>query len=124
MVVLPKTPHAESLEDYHPISLIHGIGKLISQILANRLATVIYSMVHPSQSTFIKVSSIHESFRFVHSSARLLHVKKKPVVLLKVDLAKAFDSVAWSFLMEIFEHLGFSATWCEWVANLLRSSST
>jgi hypothetical protein len=73
---------------------------------------------------FIKGCSIHKSFRFVHSSARLLHVKKKPAVLLKVDLAKAFDSVAWSFLMEIFEHLGFSAAWCEWVANMLRSSST
>jgi hypothetical protein len=120
MVLLPKTPQAESLKDYRPISLIHGIGKLI---LANRLATVIGPMVHPSQSAFIKGHSIHESFRFVHSSARL-HVKKKPTVLLKVDLAKAFDSVAWSFLMEIFEHLGFSAAWREWVTNLLRSSST
>jgi hypothetical protein len=124
MVLLPKTPHAKSLKDYRPISLIHGIGKLISKILVTRLATVIGPMVHPSQSVFIKGRSIHESFRFVHSSARLLHMKKKPTVLLKVDLAKAFDSVAWSFLMEIFEHLGFLAAWCEWVANMLCSSST
>jgi hypothetical protein len=51
-------------------------------------------------------------------------VKKKPTLLLKVDLAKAFNSMAWSFLMETLEHLGFWSAWRNWVANLLRCSST
>jgi hypothetical protein len=29
------------------------------------------------------------------------------VVLLKIDLAKAFDSVVWPFLLKVREHAGF-----------------
>jgi hypothetical protein len=29
------------------------------------------------------------------------------VVLLKIDLAKAFDSVVWPFLLKVLEHAGF-----------------
>jgi hypothetical protein len=67
MALLLKTPQAETLKDYCSIFLIHGIGNLISKILANRLAVVIGLMVHPSKSAFIKGRSIHESFQFVHS---------------------------------------------------------
>jgi len=45
-------------------------------------------------------------------------------VLLKIDLAKAFDTVAWPFLLEILEHMGFPSRWREWISAMLRSAST
>lgn len=50
--------------------------------------------VHDNQSAFIKGRSIHDNFRYVHSTAKDLHARKKPRLLLKIDIAKAFDSVA------------------------------
>jgi hypothetical protein len=35
-----------------------------------------------------------------------------------------FDSVAWPFLMEPLEHLGFSNAWINWIAELLRTVNT
>jgi hypothetical protein len=32
-------------------------------------------------------------------------------VLLKIDLTKAFDLVAWPFLLEVLEHTGFPTYW-------------
>jgi hypothetical protein len=39
--------------------------------------------------------------------------------MLKLDIARAFDSVSWGLLFEILRKLGF----CEWVAILLSTAS-
>jgi hypothetical protein len=54
MVLLPKTSKVITLKHYKPISLIHSVGKIISKLLANRLAPRLSELIHPSQSAFIK----------------------------------------------------------------------
>jgi hypothetical protein len=93
-VLLPKLEAPVTVKDYMPISLIHTLDKLMSKVLATRLALRLHEMVHLSQSAFIKGHVIQDNFWFVQSSARLLHARRKPCLLLKVDIARAFDSVA------------------------------
>jgi hypothetical protein len=124
MSLLPKMAEASSLKDYRPISLIHYNGKLISKLLANRLALRLGELVHPGQTAFIKLCYIQDSFKFVQTLARLLHAQKIQCLLLKVDIARAFDSVAWSFLIGIMQFLGFPDGWLNWVAALLSTAST
>jgi hypothetical protein len=119
LILLPKSPEANRIKDYRLISPIHMIGKLISKILANRFALRLGSLVHSSQSAFVNGRSIHDSFWFIQASARLLFVNKKPSILFKADILKAFDLVAWSFLMEILGHLGFSNVWINWGTKVL-----
>jgi hypothetical protein len=64
MVLLPKSSQAVAIKDYRPIVLIHLIGKLISKVLSNRLATQLDKLVHKSQSAFIKGRLLHDNFRF------------------------------------------------------------
>lgn len=45
-------------------------------------------------------------------------------MLLKIDIAKAFDSVAWNFLLEVLEHVGFGQRWRNWIAAILSTAST
>jgi len=51
-------------------------------------------------------------------------VKSIMSLFLKLDISKAFDSVSWSFLLEVLSHLGFGMTWCNLISNLLSTSST
>ena len=44
-VLVPKTDTAEQLKDFRPISLIHSFAKLITKILARRLAAHIQTLV-------------------------------------------------------------------------------
>jgi hypothetical protein len=73
---------------------------------------------------FIKGRVIQDNFKMIQLTTKLLHAQKKPNVLLKVDIAPAFDSVAWSFLLEILQHLGFSSHWRDWISALLSSPNT
>jgi len=43
----------EVLKDFRPISLIGGMYKIISQVLANKLKSVLGKIVSNSQTTFI-----------------------------------------------------------------------
>jgi hypothetical protein len=45
-------------------------------------------------------------------------------ILLKVDIAKAFDIMNWLFLLSLLQHLGFSSRRTHWIAMLFSSAST
>jgi hypothetical protein len=67
---------------------------------------------------------LHDNFIFVQSLVKFLHARCIPCLLFKVDLTRAFDSVAWQFLMEILDHMGFTRGWIDWIAALLSLAST
>ena len=115
MVLLHKTQAPDGLKDYRPINLIHSIGKLFAKGLALRLAPRIPEIIKINQSAFIRGRRIHENFRAVQLTCRWLHARRCPTMLLKVDLAKAFDTVAWPFLLEVLEHIGFPQRWRDWI---------
>jgi hypothetical protein len=66
------------------------------------------SVVMPNQSAFIKGRALHDNFRTVQLSAKSLHAQRLSSVLLKVDIAKAFDTVSWPFLFNLLRYMGFS----------------
>ena len=124
MVLIHKTDTPVGLRDYRPISLIHSVRKLIAKGLAIRLAPFMTSIVKPNQSAFIRGRQIHENFCTVQLTCKWLHARHHPVMLLKVDLSKAFDTVAWPFLLETLAHIGFPLRWRDWISTLLGMAST
>ena len=124
ITLLPKKVGADQPKDFRPISLVHSFAKLITKMLANRLADHLQQMVSPNQSAFIKGRFIQDNFMLVQQTARYLHQQKQPRILLKLDISKAFDSVSWPFLFEVLQHLGFGQIWRDIICGLLSSSST
>jgi hypothetical protein len=124
MILLKKKKHAEEIRDYRPISLMHSFGKLLTKCMANWLARVLGALVHRNQSVFIKGWSIHDNFWDVQLSCKEIHRRRLTCVLLKIDVAKAFDSVSWVFLLEVLQHMGFGLRWRNWIAGILSTLST
>jgi hypothetical protein len=106
LTLIPKKEEAVAAKDLRPISLICTFAKLITKIMAKRLTPFLNYLVATTQSAFIKDRCIHDNFILVQQTIKLLHKWKVSSLFLKLDISKAFDSVAWSFLMEVLEHLG------------------
>lgn len=121
MVLLHKNSEPTTLKDYRPISLMHSFSKLLSKCLARRLAPFLTTIVRNNQSAFIKGRCIQDNFRTVSLTCKWLHTRRIPI---KVDITKAFDSVAWPFLLDLLRHIGFPQRWTDLLAIMLSSAST
>jgi len=124
ITLLPKKEDASCIKDYRPISLVHSFAKLVTKILANRLASKLDKLVSSNQSAFIKGRFILDNFMLVQHTTKFLHQQKQARILMKLDITKAFDSVSWPFLLEVMRNLGFGPIWCDMISGLLASSST
>ena len=124
LTLIPKKLDALEAKDYRPISLVHSFAKLVTKLLANRLAPLLNTLVATNQSAFIRGRCIHDNFMLVQQTIKVLHHRKIASLFLKLDISKAFDSVDWSFLLEILSHLGFGPAWRTIISNLLHTAST
>jgi hypothetical protein len=60
LVLIPKHDHADSISDYRPIAIANFKFKLISKILADRLACVMPAITSVQQRGFIRGRSIKD----------------------------------------------------------------
>lgn len=124
IVLLPKKSGAQKVTDYRRISLIHSVAKIFAKLLASRLAPAMKDIISKSQSAFIKGRIIHDNFLYVCSMAQHFHRNRVPMLMVKLDIAKAFDSVRWDYLLSLLSHLGFPVRWRNWIAALFATSSS
>lgn len=92
---------AAAPSDYRPITMIHSFAKLVSKILALRLAPKLNDLVDTNQNAFIRNRTIQDNFKYIQRAAVLIRKRKVPMLLLKLDISKAFDTLSWPFLLDI-----------------------
>jgi hypothetical protein len=77
ITLIPKMVGEEQVKDFRPISLVHSFAKLITKLLANRLAGRLKEMVSPIQSAFIMGHFIQDNFMLVQQTVRFMHQRKQ-----------------------------------------------
>ena len=122
--LIPKGPSTETFADYRPISVCTVPYRLLSKVLAARLRPLLSGFVSQAQSAFIKGRSISEPILLANEIISRSHREslKDPFMCLKIDLAKAFDSVDWQYLLGIMQQLGFSARWCSLISSMINAN--
>ncbi|GJS39763.1 putative RNA-directed DNA polymerase, eukaryota [Tanacetum coccineum] len=123
VVLIPKKNDPLGFSDYRPISLIGCVYKIISKLLASRLARVIDSVIRPNQSAFIEGRQILDGCLIANEVIRMASLENQKQLLFKVDFEKAFDSVNWKFLLNVMRQMGFGLKWRKWIYSCLASAS-
>ncbi|GJZ49469.1 Orf y [Tanacetum coccineum] len=93
IVLVPKKKDPLGFSDYRPISLIGCVYKVISKMLASRLAKVIGSVIGPNQLASIEGRHILDGYLVANEIIRMAALENHKLLLFKVDFEKAFDSV-------------------------------
>ena len=54
LALIPKKVDVVEVKDFWPISLVSGIYKILSKVLANQLCRVAHGLISDSQNAFVK----------------------------------------------------------------------
>nr|GEV79030.1 transposon TX1 putative 149 kDa protein [Tanacetum cinerariifolium] len=84
-----------------PISLIGILYKIIAKIIACRIALIIDDIVDPVRSAFIKNRQILDGPMILNEVVHTLKGKNKKAMIFKVDIAKAYDTLSWDYLISV-----------------------
>jgi hypothetical protein len=97
-IMIPKKDNSIQVGDYRPISVMNAIPKLISKLLANRLRGLLPKLISSNQTAFIQGRQITENFNSTRKMLHHISYSGRPACFIKIDFAKAFDSVNWEYL--------------------------
>ncbi|GJZ17745.1 putative RNA-directed DNA polymerase, eukaryota, reverse transcriptase zinc-binding domain protein [Tanacetum coccineum] len=122
--LIPKVSNPIHIKDFRPISLIGIHYKIISKILANWLSKVIDKIASHEQFAFIAGCQILDGPLMLSEMIDWYKNRKKKMLIFKVDLEKAFDSVSWRYLDFVLYSHGFGVKWRSWIRECLVSSRT
>ncbi|KAJ0507913.1 putative RNA-directed DNA polymerase [Helianthus annuus] len=122
LALIPKVKDPSSPSDFRPISLIGVINKAISKVLVNRLKKVIGNLISEEQSAFLAGRNITYGPLILNETIAWLKKTKKPGMIFKVDINKAYDSVNWKFLDSVMMQMSFPDRWRKWIMATLVSA--
>ena len=114
LVLVPQRRTVEDLQDLRPISLLGGLYKILTKVLANRIKRVMGLIISQSQNAFIEGRQILNTVLIANEATDSILRRKENRLLCKLDIEKAYDHIRWDFLQQILERMGFGSKWISW----------
>ena len=91
--MIPKKTNAFNIKDFHPISLVGSLYKLLAKVLAHRLQGVLDKLISDSQNSFVRGRQILDSVLIANECLDSRLKSGVPGVIIKLDIEKAYDHV-------------------------------
>lgn len=121
LALIPKEKGASNFSRFRPISLCNSSYKLVSKIIANRLKNIRPDIIPENQGGFIKGRKILDNIVLVQEAVHSSCQRNEKGLVIKLDLANAFDRVRHEFLFVVMKKLGFSTVFINWVKACIAS---
>ncbi|KAK3226983.1 hypothetical protein Dsin_006845 [Dipteronia sinensis] len=101
IALVPKCGKLKSMKDFRPISLVRCMYKVLAKVLANRVKSVMNTIIGDYQMAFVKDRQILDNIVIAEEIVHKWKRDKVGGILLKLDFEKAYDSVDHNFLLDM-----------------------
>lgn len=123
LFLLPKIDHQNKFSEFRPISLSNFSNKIISKIFCFRLEGILPQFISENQSGFVKGRSISENIMLAQEiTHRIKQSNEGYNVVIKLDMAKAYDRVSWSYTCLVLRKMGFGENFIDLVWRIMSNN--
>lgn len=122
--LIPKATSPQTVNQFRHIAMCNSIYKLFSKIIINRLKPTMDTLITPNQANLIPKRNIRENIVVAQDILHNMnHLKgQKGYFSLKLDLAKAYDNLSWSFVEKIMGEASIMEVVKRHVMNVILSN--
>eukprot|EP00253_Pinus_taeda_P001792 PITA_01792 len=124
LALIPKDPNPQSFDRFRPISLCNVSYKIITKILANRLKNILPSIISENQGGFVPRRHITDNVILIQEAIHSSISRNERGMIIKLDMANAFDRVNHSFLQAVLKKFGISEHFTSRVMECISSNWT
>lgn len=110
--------------NYRPITLLNTDYKLLTKILALRLAVVAPEIVHPAQAGFVPGRRLHNHTQLARMMMAWAEASEENGAIVALDQEKAYDKISHDYLWRILERFGVPEGFSSVVKSLYRHAVT
>ena len=96
--LFPKKDRSIKVKDFHLISSVSSVYKIITKVLATRLSKVLSDTIAKNQIAFIPGRLILDAALVAKEVVENVKSQRKHGLLFELDFQKAYDHVSWGFL--------------------------
>lgn len=107
ITLIPKSKKDLFLDNWRPICLLNNDYKILATIFAERLKTVLDSIIDQTQSGFMKNRHIANNIRLVLDILDYSHLISDQSFILFLDFYKAFDTLEHNYIFLSLKRFGF-----------------
>ena len=103
------------MKNWRPISLLNTVYKLASSCIAERIKSVLPTLISTDQTGFIPGRFIGENTRLIYDILHFTEENDILGILLLIDFEKAFDSISSTFIEHVLDFFNFGSSITHWI---------
>ena len=104
------------LPQWRSISLLTIDYKIISKVMSLRLKQILPNIIHENQLCSVTGRSIHDGCHLLQNI--IDYVQDRPAMglaILNLDIKKAFDTISYTYITQVFHAYGFGPEFTQWL---------
>ncbi|PKI72827.1 hypothetical protein CRG98_006807 [Punica granatum] len=125
ITLIPKSQQASTFKDFWPISLCNTCYKVISKTLVERIKPLLQKLISPNQTAFIEWRWINENDLLTQEIIHTMKITRarKGWFNMKIDFMKAFNKLAWNFIIVTLSRFGVHEKFIAWIHQCIFTST-
>ena len=124
MCQIYKKNDKNEIANYRPITILNTDYKILTKVLALRLAKIAPTLLHKSQAGFIPGRSIIEQTKLIELMINFAEVSEQNGLIIALDQEKAYDKIEHNYLWKVLATFGIPKEFITLVKSLYQDAET